>query len=105
MKSICIQVPSLRDNQTVDVEVTVNGKKRLMNYRVESFDWTNGGPNSEPSGGPNGGPNSGLDTSHKIQRLRDLIQGYDPDWDLVQIGVPDGDLVPVMFRRSEPAIS
>lgn len=89
MKSICIQVPSLQDNHTVDVEVTVDGKKRLMNYRVESFDWTDGGP----------------DTSHKIQRLRDLIQRYDPGWELVQIGVPDGNLVPVMFKRSAPAIS
>ena len=89
MKSICIQVPSLRDNQKVDVEVTVDGKKRLMNYRVESFDWTDGGP----------------DTSQKIQRLRDLIHGYDAGWELVQIGVPDGDLVPVMFKRSAPAVS
>lgn len=43
MKQICIQVPSLQSNQTVDVEVTVNGKKRLMNYRLESFDWSQGG--------------------------------------------------------------
>ncbi|MDA1029010.1 MAG: hypothetical protein O3B41_08155 [Bacteroidetes bacterium] len=84
MKQICIQVPSLQSNQTVDVEVTVNGKKRLMNYRLESFDWSQGG----------------YDTSLKIQRLRELIHGYDPGWELVQIGVPDGNLVPVMFRRS-----
>jgi len=89
MKQICIQVPSLQDNQIVDVEVTVNGQKRHMNYRLESFDWSQGG----------------FETEHRIQRLRDLIHGYDPGWELVQIGVPDGNLVPVMFRRTAPAES
>ncbi len=89
MKQICIQVPSLQSNQTVDVEVTVNGVRRLMNYRLESFDWSQGG----------------FDTSLKIQRLRELIQGYDASWELVQIGVPDGNWVPVMFKRSVLATS
>lgn len=83
MNAICIHVPTLREDQTVEVEVTVNGKKRLMNYRVESFDWTLGGP----------------DGSHRIDRLRNMIESYDNSWELVQIGIPDGDLVPVMFRQ------
>ncbi len=84
MKTICIQVPSLQENDVVDVEVTVNGEKRLINYRVESFDWTRGG----------------FDTEHRIERLRELIKEYDSSWELVQIGMPDRDLIPVMFRRS-----
>lgn len=83
MNEICIHVPSLRDNQTVEVEVTIDGKKRHMNYRVESFDWTHGGQ----------------DTPGRIDRLRAMIDTYDPAWELVQIGVPDGDVVPVMFRQ------
>lgn len=83
MNEICIHVPTLRDEQTVEVEVTVNGERRLMNYRVESFDWTLGGQ----------------DVRGRIDRLRSLINAYDPDWELVQIGIPDGDLVPVMFRQ------
>ena len=89
MKQICIPVPSLQNHQTVDVEVTVDGVSRHMNYRLESFDWAQ----------------EGLTTPHKIQRLRELIQGYDPGWELVQIGVPDRNLIPVMFRRSSPALS
>jgi hypothetical protein len=83
MNEICIHVPSLRENQTVDVEVTVNGEKQLMNYRVESIDWTQGGG----------------DISGRIAYLRSMINGYDDGWELVQIGIPDGDMVPVMFRR------
>jgi len=83
MNEICIHVPSMRENQTVDVEVTVNGKKQLMNYRVESFDWTLGGH----------------ELTGRIERLRSMIAGYEDGWELVQIGIPDGDLVPVMFRK------
>jgi len=83
MNEICIHVPSLRENQTVDVEVTVNGEKQLMNYRVESIDWTQGG----------------RDITGRIAYLRSMINGYDEGWELVQIGIPDGDRVPVMFRR------
>jgi len=83
MNEICIHVPSLQEDQTVEVEVTVNGRKRLMNYRVKSFDWTRGG----------------TDPERRIERLRSMINSYDPGWELVQIGVPDGHMVPVMFRQ------
>ncbi len=83
MNQICIHVPSLDKHQTVEVAVTVNGERRLMNYRVESFDWT----------GVGGSP------VHRIERLRSMIDSYDSKWELVQIGVPDGHLVPVMFRQ------
>ena len=83
MNEICIHVPSLKEDQTVEVEVTVNGKTRLMNYRVKTFDWTQGGH----------------DTANRIDRLRSMINAYDPQWELVQIGVPDGHMVPVMFRQ------
>jgi len=83
MNEICIHVPSLSEDQTVEVEVTVNGEKRLMNYRVKSFDWTLGG----------------TDPERRIERLRTMINSYDSGWELVQIGPPDGHLVPVMFRQ------
>ena len=83
MNEICIHVPTIREDQTVEVEVTINGKKRLMNYRVKSFDWTLGG----------------TDPERRIDRLRKMINSYDDDWELVQIGVPDGNMVPVMFRQ------
>ena len=86
MREICIQVPSLQENETVDVEVTDNGKKQHLNYRVENFDWSA----------------SDSITQNKIEKLRALITGYDSSWDLVQIGIPDGDVVPVMFRRRMP---
>ena len=83
MNEICIHVPSLDQHHTVEVAVTVDGERQLMNYRVESFDWSAGGH----------------DPSQRIAELRNLIESYDSRWELVQIGVPDGHLVPVMFRQ------
>ncbi len=85
MNEICIHVPSLRENQTVDVEVTINGEKQFMNYRVESFDWTRGG----------------RDVEDRIAFLRAMINGYDEGWELVQIGSPAGDWVPLLSRRRQ----
>jgi hypothetical protein len=81
MAQICIQIPPLEIARTIGLEVTINGKKRLMQYRVESFEWGAG------------------DAGARIDRLRALIQEYDPAWELVQIGNPTETLIPVMFRQ------
>ncbi|MDX1548191.1 MAG: hypothetical protein R3247_14430 [Rhodothermales bacterium] len=82
MSQICVSVPPLQVQQTIDLEVTINGKKRVMNYRVETFAWPEALPPSE-----------------RIDRLRDWIEGYDAGWELVQIGRAGSGLVPVTFRR------
>ena len=84
MNEICIHLPDIEPRQTLELEVTLNGKKRMMNYRIETVDWSAAGPS----------------TPHRIAHLRAFIDAYDPAWDLVQIGTPDaGGHVPVMFRQ------
>lgn len=83
MKEISLHIPSIAAEQTVELEVTVNGQKRHMHYRVENFDWTEGGESHQ----------------ERIGWLRRAIEAYDPRWELVQIGMPDNNLVPVMFRQ------
>ena len=82
MSEICIRVPRLEPQQTLNLEVTVDGQKRLTQYRVETFDWMEGG---EPEG--------------RIERLRMFIRGYDEGWQLFHIGAPEGRLLPITFRR------
>lgn len=88
MSMICIPVPNLQVQHTVGVEVTVDGKKHVMNYRVESFPWPDH-----------------LSGDERIDNLRMYIRDYEDDWELVQIGPPGGGLVPVTFRQRvlEPA--
>jgi len=83
MNQICIHIPSLGVKRTIELEIKIDGKTRYMNYRVESLDWTEDGPNHEA----------------RIERLRRFVRDYDTNWELVHIGMPDGALIPVTFRQ------
>lgn len=83
MNQICIHIPTLEPQHTVDLEVTVDGRTRYMNYRVESLDWTEQGTTHEA----------------RIEALRRFVREYDARWELVHIGQPAGALLPVTFRR------
>ncbi len=39
MKEISIPLPDFLDKQIAEIEVKINGKKRLFNFKVESFRW------------------------------------------------------------------
>lgn len=81
MNQICVRIPDLHEARTVELEVTVGGRKHFMNYRVESLDLT------------------GVSESARISTLREFIRSYDEHWELVSIGRPSGSLVPVTFRQ------
>lgn len=83
MKEICVNIPELEADQTVEVEIRVKGKNQQLMYRVEAFDLSE-------SANPD---------ASRVDQLRILIQSYDPSWELVQIGVPDAQVIPVMFRQ------
>ena len=82
MSVICIPIPDLQRHRTVGIEITVDGVRRVMNYRVETVPW----PEEE-------------DPETRIDQLRAYLRTHDPEWELVQIGPPDGDRVPVTFRQ------
>ncbi len=83
MREICIHLPPMGAEDTIELELTLNGRKHLMSYRVETIE---------------GGRRD------KISRLRRFIESYDPEWELVQIGSPGDDHVALMFRRKEDAV-
>ncbi len=95
MKDICIPIPKFQENQIAEVEVTVNGKKRKFNFRIESFAW-------DPD-------NNADDSEHvdisviekKIQKLKESIESYDKHWQLVQIYTPSSGskFIQVLFRQ------
>ena len=82
MSQICINVPTFQAQHTIGVEVTLDGQKHVMNYRVESVDWP-----------------EGLDPEHRIDILRTYIRDYDKGWELVNIGPANGGLIPMTFRE------
>ena len=88
MREVVLQIPTLDTEQNIEIDVKINGKKRTLKYRVEII---------------------GLETDEtivedRIALLRRVIKEHDRDWELIQIGAPIRDRIPVMFRerRGEP---
>lgn len=82
MQNIRVQftVPDVED--VVNLEVKVNGEKRYMKFRVETFSWNVDTGSSEDL----------------INLLRNRIDNCDNEWELYHIGTPSGDKIPVTFR-------
>jgi hypothetical protein len=83
MKEIVLQIPTLDTEQNIEIDVKINGKKRILKYRVEIV---------------------GLETDEtivedRIALLRRVIKEHDKDWELIQIGAPLHDRIPIMFRQ------
>ncbi len=82
MREIVLQIPTLDTEQNVEIDVKINGKKRTLKYRVEIV---------------------GLDSEETIVEdpitiLRRVIKERDKDWELIQIGAPIRNKIPIMFR-------
>ncbi len=85
MREVIIQIPTLESEQNIDIDVRINGKNRTMHYRVEIIDWE-----SEEE-----------TTEEKISVLRRVIDDHEKDWELIQIGAPIRNNIPITFRKKE----
>lgn len=83
MPTISIQLPAIDADQQIEVEVKINGRKKKYNYRVEIFAWEDCPDPAE----------------EKVQCLKRIIEGYDKEWQLIQIGNPSAKTIPIMFRQ------
>jgi hypothetical protein len=83
MREVVIQIPTVDAEQNIEIDVKINGKKRTMKYRVEIVDWETEGEGTED----------------KISVLKRVIKDHDKDWELIQIGAPVKNTIPVMFRK------
>ncbi|MCB2211120.1 hypothetical protein KQI52_03290 [bacterium] len=85
MSGFTIQLPIHDANDSVEIEVRVNGKRRSYQYRVEVI-------NLEQ-----------CDMMHeiRIQCIREKIEEVGEDWQLINIGAASKESIPVMFRRKQ----
>ncbi len=83
MREIVILIPDLEPEQNVDIEVSINGRRKTLQYRVELINWEG----------------AGVPPLDKVTVLRHKIAGYDKDWELVEIGAPNNENIPLTFRR------
>lgn len=83
MREVVIQIPTFEAEQNIDIDVKINGKRRTMHYRVEIIDWED----KEET------------TEEQISVLRRVIDEHEKDWELIQIGAPIKNNIPITFRK------
>jgi hypothetical protein len=87
MREVVLSIPTLEAEQNVEIDVRINGRKKTLKYRVELIHWEGTEPTSE----------------EKVTVLKHAIKEYDKNWELIQIGAPDEDKIPLMFRKKSIA--
>jgi hypothetical protein len=85
MAHIAIPLPQEKGKQEVEIEVTINGEKQQMHYRVELFYW-------EDCIIPN---------VDRAECIKNLLKDYDQDWSLYFIGSPTDEFVPITFVKKD----
>ena len=83
MREVVLTLPKMEGEHNLEIEVRINGKVDKLHYRVELVQWEEDTPT----------------TSDKIMTLRHRIKEYDKDWKLIQIGIPEKDKIPLVFRK------
>jgi hypothetical protein len=83
MSTISIHLPPIEAEKAVDVEVSINGMKRKLIYRVEVFRWEDW---CQPLEG-------------RAECVKRMISAYDKNWRLLEIGSPTDREVPLTFKR------
>jgi len=83
MREVVLQIPTLDSEQNIEIEVKINGKKRTLRYRVEIV----------------GLAEDTTMIEDRVSLLRRVIREHDKDWELIQIGAPVRNRIPVMFRE------
>ncbi len=85
MPHIAIPIPSIPGKQDIEIEVTINGQRQQLHYRVELFHWDD----------------CTVPTIDRAECLRHLLSDYDQDWMLYYIGAPTDQFVPITFVKRE----
>ena len=85
MAYIAIPIPTIPGKQDIEIDVTINGEKQALHYRVELLRWADC-------------PNPGAD---RVTCIQHLLHDYDPEWMLYYIGAPGEDFVPITFVKRE----
>lgn len=83
MREIVILIPDTEPEQNVEIDVRINGRKKTLQYRVELVSWEGTQPSND----------------EKFTKIKHKIEEYDQDWELVEIGSPDNENIPLMFRK------
>ncbi len=87
MREVVIAIPEWEEDQNLEIDVRINGRKKTQTYRVEIVSWSGTNPTSE----------------EKVTNVKHVISEYEKDWQLMQIGAPSDNKISLMFRQKPGA--
>jgi hypothetical protein len=85
MSYIAIPIPTIPGKQNIEIEVTINGQKQELHYRVELFYWSD----------------CDMPSMDRVDCIQHLLSKYDENWMLYYIGAPTEEFVPITFVKKE----
>ena len=94
MKDLCVPIPHFGEDEIADIDLRVGDQKISYSFRVESFPWEVEDELSVAD--------DDVSTSlARIYRLKRAIEGYDKNWELIQIYTPleNAHYIQVLYRR------
>jgi hypothetical protein len=94
MKDLCVPIPDFGEDEIADIELRVGDEKISYSFRVESFPWEV----EDELSVSNDDVSASL---ARIYRLKRSIEGYDKDWELIQIFTPNDNArhIQVLYRK------
>ncbi len=94
MKDLSIPIPGFKDYDNAEIILKIGGKETSFNFRVVSFPWED---EHDAVNYPDGLTRS----LARIYRLKESIESYDKEWELIQIFNPseDAGFIQVLYRK------
>lgn len=97
MKDLCIPVPGLGEEEVAELHLKVGDQKISYDFRVESFPW-------DVEDELNNADEDDISRSlARITRLKNALNGYDKEWELIQIFTPaeNAHYIQALFRKKQ----
>jgi hypothetical protein len=94
MKDLCVPIPHFGEDEIADIDLRVGDQKISYSFRVESFPWEVEDELSVTDDDVSA-------SLARIYRLKRAIEGYDRDWELIQIYTPNENAryIQVLYRK------
>lgn len=85
MSHIAIPIPRSNGKQDIEIEMTINGQKQQLHYKVELFYWED----------------CEVPVVNRVECIKNMLSDYDDDWMIYFIGDPNENYVPITFIKKE----
>ena len=85
MLQLAIPIPNLPGRQDIEIEMTINGQKQQLHYKVELFYWED----------------CEIPVVNRVECIKNMLSDYDDDWMIYFIGDPNENYVPITFIKKE----